>query len=173
MICLKMSITIGTILKSVGLRGELKVSPLTHFPRRFNQLRDITIQTKQGQSQAYRIERVRYASPFVYIKLAGLSSLEEAQSLAGGTLLIPEEERLPLPEGSYYHFEIEGLDVYLENGTRLGKIESILETGSNDIYIVKEEGKEFLIPALASIVKEINLPEGRMTIRPMQGLLEL
>jgi len=168
-----MSIAIGTILKSVGLRGELKVSPLTHFPRRFNQLRDITIQTKGGQSQRYRIEQVRYASPFVYLKLAGLSTLEEAQTLAGGSILIPEEDRIPLPEGSYYHFEIEGLDVYLENGTRLGKIESILETGSNDIYVVKEGRKEFLIPALASIVKEINLPQRRMTIRPMQGLLEL
>ena len=168
-----MSITIGTILKSVGLQGELKVSPLTHFPRRFNQLRDITIQTKAGQSQSYRIERVRYASPFIYLKLAGLSSLEEAQPLAGGSILIPEEDRMPLPEGNYYHFEIEGLDVYLENGTRLGKIASIMETGSNDIYVVKAEGKEFLIPALSSVVKEVNLPERRMTIRPMQGLLEL
>lgn len=168
-----MSITIGTILKSVGLLGELKVSPLTHFPRRFNQLRDITVQTKGGESQTYRIEKVRYASPFVYLKLAGLSSLEEAQLLAGGSILIPEEERMPLPEGSYYHFEIVGLDVFLENGTRLGKIASVMETGSNDIYVVKEEGKEFLIPALSSVVKEINLSERRMTIRPMQGLLEL
>jgi 16S rRNA processing protein RimM len=168
-----MSIAIGTILKSVGLRGELKVSPLTHSPRRFSRLRDITIQTKEGQLQRYRIEQVRYASPFVYVKLADLSSPEEAQALAGGSILIPEEDRLPLPEGSYYHFEIEGLDVYLEDGTRLGKIESVLETGSNDIYVVKEAGKEFLIPALASVVKEINLPERRMTIRPIQGLLEL
>jgi 16S rRNA processing protein RimM len=168
-----MSIAIGTILKSVGLRGELKVSPLTHFPRRFNQLRDITIQTKESQSQTYRIEQVRYASPFIYLKLAGLSSPEEAQSLAGGIILISEEERLPLPKGSYYHFEIEGLHVYLESGVLLGKIESVLETGSNDVFVVKEEGKEFLIPALSSIVKEINLPERRMTIRPMEGLLEL
>lgn len=168
-----MSIAIGTILKSVGLRGELKVSPLTHFPRRFNQLREVTIQTKEGQSQIYRIEQVRYASPFIYLKLAGLSSLEEARPLAGGSVLIPEEDRIPLPEGSYYHFEIEGLDVFLENGTRLGKIASIMETGSNDIYVVKAEGKEYLIPALSSVVKEINLPERRMTIRPMQGLLEL
>ncbi len=80
---------------------------------------------------------------------------------------------MPLPEGSYYQFEIIGLNVYLENGARLGRIESIMETGSNDIYVVKEEGKEFLIPALASVVIEINLPERRMTIRPMQGLLEL
>lgn len=168
-----MSIAIGTILKSVGLQGELKVSPLTHFPQRFRQLRDITIQKKGGQSQTYRIEQVRYASPFIYIKLAGLSSLEEAQLLAGGSILIPEEDRMPLPEGSYYQFEIIGLDVYLENGARLGRIESIMETGSNDIYVVKEDGKEFLIPALASVVIEINLPERRMTIRPMQGLLEL
>ncbi|TAK05502.1 MAG: 16S rRNA processing protein RimM [Candidatus Manganitrophaceae bacterium] len=168
-----MSITIGTILKTVGLQGELKVSPLTHSPQRFDRLQDVTIKTKEGQPQQYRIERVRYAFPFVYIKLAGISSLEEAQLLAGGALLIPDEERMPLPKGSYYHFEIEGLDVFLENGTRLGKLEQILETGSNDVYVVKQDGKEYLIPALASVVKEINLKEGRMIIRPLQGLLEL
>ncbi len=168
-----MSITIGTILKSVGLQGELKVSPLTHFPQRFSRLQDITIKTKDGQVKLYDIEHVRYAHPFVYIRLAGLSSLEDAQPLAGGSILIPEKERMPLPEGSYYHFEIEGLDVYLENGSRLGKLDHILETGSNDVYVVKQDGKEFLIPALASIVTEINLKENRMIIRPIQGLLEL
>ena len=168
-----MSITIGTILKTVGLQGELKISPLTHSPQRFNQLQEVTIETKEGRSQTYRIKRVRYALPFVYMMLAGLSSIEAAQELAGGSILIPEEERMPLPKGSYYHFEIEGLDVFLENGTRLGKLDHIFETGSNDVYVVKQDEKEYLIPALASVVKEVNLQEGRMTIRPLQGLLEL
>lgn len=168
-----MSITIGTILKTVGLRGELKVSPLTHSPQRFSQLQDVTIETKEGRTQTYKIERVRYALPFVYMTLAGLSTPEDAQPLAGGSVIIADEERLPLPKGSYYHFELEGLDVFLESGIRLGKLDRILETGSNDVYVVKEDDKEFLIPGLASVVKEVNLQEGRMTIRPIQGLLEI
>ncbi len=168
-----MSITIGSILKTVGLQGELKISPLTHSPQRFNRLKEITIQTKEGASQTYHVEQVRYAPPFVYMRLSDISSPEEARLLAGGSILIADEERMPLPKGSYYHFELEGLDVCLEDGTRLGKLDHILETGSNDVYVVKQDGKEFLIPALASVVKEVKLQEGRMTIRPLQGLLEL
>ena len=85
---------------------------------------------------------------------------------------IPEEDRIALPEGSYYQFEIKGLDVYLEGGRFLGKVTDILRTGANDVYVVGQGEKEYLIPALRSVVKEINLSEKRMTLHPMEGLLE-
>ena len=155
----------------MGLRGEMKVSPLTDFPERFNNLREVRIQTKKGLS-SYEIERASYRNPFVYISLKGLSSSEEARSLAGGLIQIPEEDRIALPEGSYYQFEIKGLDVYLEGGRFLGKVTDILRTGANDVYVVGQGEKEYLIPALRSVVKEINLSEKRMTLHPMEGLLE-
>ncbi|MFY9269991.1 MAG: ribosome maturation factor RimM [Candidatus Manganitrophaceae bacterium] len=165
-------ITIGRVLKSVGLRGELKISPLTDFPERFDSLEEVLIETKEGQTDLYRIEGVRHGPPFVYLHLAGLTSVEMAQSLAGGVLLIPDEKRIPLPKGSYYHFEIEGLDVYLEDGVFLGKVDEIIRTGSNDVYVVRQGGKEYLIPALVSVVRKISLSEGKMVISPMNGLLE-
>ncbi|MBI3803303.1 MAG: 16S rRNA processing protein RimM [Nitrospirae bacterium] len=168
-----MSITIGTILKPVGLRGELKIALLTDFPERFEKCRDVTIKTKEGESQPVEIESVRYLSPFVYLRLKGHASLEDVEPLVGGSILIPDQERMPLPEGSYYHFEIEGLDVFLEDGTPLGTVERILQTGSNDVYQVRHGEKEYLIPALLSIVREIDLPKKRMVIRPPEGLLEL
>lgn len=168
-----MSIMIGTILKPVGLRGELKISPLTDFPERFEERRQVTIETKEGQSQPFQIESARYLPPFVYLRLKGLSSIEEVESLVGGAITIADEERMPLPKGSYYHFEIEGLEVFLEGGAPLGKVDRIIQTGSNDVYVVRQGKREYLIPALASIVQEINLSENRMVVRPIEGLLEL
>lgn len=165
-------ITIGKILKPVGLRGEVKVSLLTDFPDRFKTLREVMVQTKDERQQQHSIDHVRYGLPFVYITFAGLSSLDQVDPLIGGLIQIPEEELAALPEGSYYQFELQGIDVYLEEGTFLGKVDQILQTGSNDVFVVKCGAKEYLIPALRAVVKEINIPKRQMIIHPINGLLE-
>jgi 16S rRNA processing protein RimM len=165
-------ITIGKILKPVGLRGEVKVLLLTDFPDRFKALREVIVQTK-SERQQYQIDHVRYGAPFVYITFAGFSSADQVDILIGGLIQIPEEQRVPLPEGSYYQFELQDIDVYLEDGTFLGKVNQILQTGSNDVFVVKSDTREYLIPALHTIVKEIDISKKRMMIHPMDGLLEL
>lgn len=165
-------IAVGSILRPVGLRGEVKVSLLTDFPERFKDLSDVIVETKGGEAQRYRIDHVRYALPFVYVTFAGLSSIEQVSGLAGGLIQIPEEDRVPLPEGNYYHFELEGLDAYLEDGAYLGKVEQIFKTGSNDVFVVRNGEREYLIPALHTVVKEIDLSKKRMVIVPVEGLLE-
>ena len=167
-------ITIGKILKPVGLRGEVKVLLLTDFPERFKSLREVIVQTKEKQEQEqYQIEYVRLGLPFVYITFAGLSSSAQVDSLIGGLIQLPEEQRVPLPEGSYYQFELQGMDVYLEEGTLLGKVNQVLQTGSNDVFVVKSGEREYLIPALHTVVREIDLTKKRMMIRPVEGLLDL
>ncbi len=167
-------ITIGKILKPVGLRGEVKVLLLTDFPERFKSLREVIVQTKEKQEQEqYQIEYVRFGLPFVYITFAGLSSSAQVDSLIGGLIQLPEEQRVPLPEGSYYQFELQGMDVYLEEGTLLGKVNQVLQTGSNDVFVVKSGEREYLIPALRTVVREIDLTKKRMMIRPVEGLLDL
>lgn len=168
----KKLISIGEIVKPVGLHGEVKVFPLTDFPDRFNNMRDVIVRTKEGRTYQYQIEKARFRHPAVYIYFAGVTSLEEARTLVGGLIQAPEEERVPLPEGSYYQYELEGLDVYLEEGRYLGKVADIIQTGSNDVYVVRWEGKEFLIPALKSVVRNISLSERRMIIHPIEGLLD-
>lgn len=168
----KSLISIGEIIKPVGLRGELKVYPLTDFPDRFNTLRDVILRMKDGRTYQYQIAQARVGSPCVFIFFIGVSSLEEARLLVGALIQTPEEDRIPLPEGSYYQYEIEGLDVYLEEGSLLGKVTRVIQTGSNDVYVVEREGKEYLIPALRSVVKEISIQGRRMTIHPIEGLLD-
>lgn len=165
-------ITIGKILKPVGLHGEVKVSLLTDFPDRFKTLRGVIVQTKDERQQEYQIDHVRYGAPFVYITFAGFSTLDQVDPLIGGLIQIPEEERAVLPEGSYYQYELQGIDVYLDEGTFLGKVDQILQTGSNDVFVIKSGKKEYLIPALHTVVKEIDIQKRRMVIHPIDGLLE-
>jgi 16S rRNA processing protein RimM len=168
------SVTIAVILSPVGLRGEVKCSLMTDFPERFNRLRDVTIQEKNGAHNPYQIERVRFASHFVFITFKGMTSREQADLLRGAEVQVAEAERVALPEDHYFRDDIIGLDVYSEvEGILLGKVDSILETAGNDIYIVKKDDREYLIPALKSVVKKIDISKKVMMICPMEGLLDL
>ena len=91
---------------------------------------------------------------------------EDAQKLTGRLLTVARAEAAPLDEGEYYVFDIVGLTVYDEEDNELGTVENVLRTGSNDVYAVRsEDGREILIPALRSVVREIDVPGGRMTVR--------
>ena len=166
-------ITIGAIIGAVGLQGEVRCFPMTDFPERFSRLCEVRIETKDGRNYPLRIRQVRLASSFIFILFEGIVSVEEAALLKGSLIQIPEEERVVLPADHYYQYEIIGLDVYLEDRTMLGKIESIIETGGNDVYLVKQGDREILIPALKQVVRAVNLLKREMTISPMQGLLDL
>lgn len=165
--------TIGKIIKPIGLQGELRIGLLTDFPERFEALESVSVRTKEGQNLRYRIARVRYGPPYVYLIFEGLSSREAVAPLQGGLLQIPEDERICLPEGEYFQSDLIGMDVFLERGVCLGVIESIIETSSNDIFVVKDSEREYLIPALHDIILQVDLAKKRMTVDPSKGLLAL
>ena len=159
-------------MKPVGLRGEVKVLLLTDFPERFEMLREVVVQTKEDEEQQLQIGHVRYGPPFVYITFSGLCSVTQVDPFIGGLIQIPEEQRVSLPEGSYYQFELQGMNVYLEEGVFLGKVDQIFQTGSNDVFVVKSGKREYLIPALHAVVKKIDLSKREMIIHPIDGLLD-
>ena len=152
---------------------------MTDFPERFSRLRHVMVGKKIAAGVVceppfqYQIVRARLASGFVFITFKGVTSREQADLLRGGEIQIAEEERVALPEDHYFRHDIIGLSVYLEGDILLGKVESILETGGNDVYVVKKENREYLIPALKSVVKKIDIVKNEMMICPMEGLLDL
>ena len=166
-------VSIGRILKPVGLRGELKIGLLTDFPERFEALQEVSIQTKEGRNQRCRITRMRYGPPFVYLIFEGLSSPEAVAHLQGGIVQVPETERVVLPEGTYFQSDFLGMEVFLENKVCLGKIEEMIETGSNDVFVVRHLEGEYLIPALQEIILSIDIENKRMIVDPPEGLLTL
>jgi 16S rRNA processing protein RimM len=152
--------------------GEVRCVPTTDFPERFLDLALVVIETKSGR-RPLAIKRARQGGRFVYLTFEGCGSRTDTELLIGGQIQIPESERIVLPPDHYYRYEIEGLSVYLEGGAYLGTVVSVLETGGNDVYLVKDDQREYLIPAIKSVVKQVDLIKREMTICPMEGMLDL
>ena len=157
---------VGRILGPWGLRGELKVQPLTDFPERFEPGCSLYV-----DGVAYAVERCRWHRGKAYIRLSGIDSATAAEALRQRFLEVPEEELKPLSEGEYYQFQIVGLDVRTTEGQPLGKVTQILSTASNDVFVVRGEGGELLIPALEDVIKAIDLDGGWMEVELVEGLL--
>ena len=104
------------------------------------------------------------------LKLEGINSRSEAESLRDSFLMVPEDMVPPLPEGEYYHFQIIDMQVYTQEREYLGQITQILSTGSNDVYVVSHDGQELLIPALDEVIKEVDVERGMMTVELPEGL---
>jgi len=118
---------------------------------------------------------IEYSKPYgrtVIMKLRGINSPEDAATLRGGQLMVPEEESPPLPDGVYYYYQIIGLKVFTVDGVYIGEVTDIIETGSNDVYVVRDGEKEYLIPVIRDVIREIDIRKRRIIISPEAGLLE-
>lgn len=166
-------ITIGKIVKTRGIRGEVKVLPLTDIPDRFEHLDSVYVIMPDGRVQEMNIEGASYHRGCVFLCFEGYTSVEQSEQLVGCSLAVDRSASPKLPEGVYYHYEILDADVYTEQGEYLGKVTDILETGSHDVYVARHEGKEYLIPSTNEIVLTIDRELRKIIIRPISGLLEL
>jgi len=161
-------ITIGRILAPLGIRGKLKVQIVTDFPERFTPHSKVYI-----NRQPLTIDSTEWHKGKVIIKLTTVDSVEEAQKLRGQPVEIPHSQLHSLPEGQYYHFQLIGLEVWTTQGDLLGNITDILTAESNDNYVVRGAMGEILIPAIADVVKSVDLDKGHMVIEAIEGLLSL
>jgi 16S rRNA processing protein RimM len=167
-------IVIGKVLSPKGIKGEVKVLPLTYSIERFHEVKGVSIIIRGEKKKRLNIE---YAKPYkkniVIIKFSEISDRTSAEALRGAELKIPLEESPPPPEGSYYYYQIIGMEVITDEGRVIGKVEEIWETGANDVYIVRDREREYLIPAVEEFIREIDIDRKRMTITPVEGLLEI
>ncbi len=169
---MRMLISIGRVLKPWGVRGEVKVETLTDFPERFKDLRRIYLESPSGKKISAEISAARYVDGAPFLLIAGYDTPEKSRTLNGWYIRIPQEEAVPLPEGSYYWFELIGMEVVSEGGEKLGTITDILQTGSNDVYVIKRGRKEIYIPATREVVRQVDKASNRMVIHLMDGLME-
>ena len=164
-------IEIGQIVNTNGLKGVVKVNPFTDDISKFEDLKYVYIQLK-NELKKVKIEQVRYNKNQVLLKLEGLDSIEEAEKYRNFYLKTEKESQEDLGEDTYYIVDLIGLDVYSDKNEYLGKIEDVFPTGSNDVYVVKDNlGKQILIPAIADVVKEVDLKNKKMTINLIPGLI--
>lgn len=162
-------VSIARILAPHGIHGELKAQILTDFPERFSRLKQVHV---GPEHRSFAVHSTRRHQRHLLLKLANVDTIEQAEALRGQLIEVPLGEAVPLAEAEYYWHEVIGLEVHTADGRALGRIDDILRTGSNDVYVVCAGRREILIPAIDDVVKEIDVARGRMVIEPMPGLLE-
>ncbi len=164
--------TVGKIVNTHGIKGELRVLPTTDDSSRFKQLKTVYVENKEISE--YEIEAVRLHKTFVLIKLKGIDDMDSAQMLKGSILKIDRKDSLPLKEDEYYISDLYGLRVVTEDGKVLGVLEDILFSAANDVYVVKSEERanDLLIPAIKQCIIKVDIENKEMVVSLLDGLLE-
>jgi len=167
-------LSVGKVLHRHGLKGLLKIIAYSFSEKTFFHTQTIFIRSLSGEIKKHQITSVTPYKKKFFLKLEGINSANEADCLKGSEILIKKEDIYHNhKKDEFFWFELQGINVYLESGEYLGFICQIIATGSNDIYVVKKDNKEFLIPAIHDVVKDINLKKRIMLINPIEGLLNL
>ncbi|MEE0510594.1 MAG: ribosome maturation factor RimM [Peptococcaceae bacterium] len=163
---------IGKILNAHGVRGELKIEPLTDNPDRYYLLKQVYVEDRKKKYVLYDIESVRFHKGNVLVKLAGIDDMDAAKALKNQHLAINKCDRMPLEEGAYYIDDLIGLSVF-ENDEQIGTLKDVLQPGANDVYVLESDiYPDLYIPAIKSVILKINLDAKRMDVKLPKGLVD-
>jgi 16S rRNA processing protein RimM len=167
-------IVVAHIVKTRGLRGEVVADLLTDFPDRFEKLESLIGVSSEGSQRSLQIEEQWFHGNRLVLKFAGFDSIDEAKQLVGYQLAVPDEERIELPEDTFYEWELAGCRVETITGKAIGEVAEIMHTGGVEMLkVVDESGRDRLIPMASDIVVEIDKERKLIRIDPPEGLLEL
>jgi 16S rRNA processing protein RimM len=162
---------IGYVLKPHGIKGEVKINPVSPRLERFKYLKNIYID--RDSKRTYSIEHLRISGGFIYLKLHQIGSRDEAEDLRGSELLIDESQLIELEDDEYFIHDLIGCVVEDETGKILGSVTDVWQNSSNDIYVVKSKtGKELLLPAIKNVLKSIEIENKKIIVHLLEGLID-
>ena len=155
-----------------GVKGTLKIHSYAESLEIFQPGAMISVSTSDGREKDYEIDWIKPHSRGALLALNSISDRDQAQPLIGADLQIEKAALPELETGVYYWSDLIGVDVFTTDDRYLGRLESIIETGANDVYVVKDDAREILIPALKSVVQEIDIKAKSMRVDLPDGLEE-
>lgn len=162
---------VGAITSPHGLKGEVKVFPTTDDPERFKKLKEVLLDTGQEQLML-EIQSVKFFKKFVILKFKGLDRIEDVEPYRQKTLWVTRAQALPLKRNEYFISDLIDMKVFTEDGNEFGILIDVMQTGANDVYIVKTtQDQEVLIPAIKQCILQVDVQEKRMDIHLMPGLI--
>lgn len=162
---------IGQIVNTFGIKGMVKIKLFSDNIERFNNLKKIYVKNRNDIKE-YEIQEAKYHKGMILIKFKGIENPEDANLLRNSYLLVDREKEKPLEKDTYYVVDMIGLEVYTEKGEFLGTLDDIFNTGSNDIYVVKDElGKQILLPAIKEVVKKIDMEQKKIIVNLIPGIM--
>lgn len=172
-------IAIGKITKPIGLKGNVKVVSLSDFPDRFQNLRkvklfdekeNVFLTNKATGEYDFQISHCRNYDAYLNVKFTDVDDIESADVLRNKIMMIGNDERVKLKKGQHYFFDLIGCQLF-NNGNYIGDVASIVNYGSGDLFSVKKDDKEILIPFNDEFVRKIDTESGRIDVQLIEGFL--
>lgn len=173
-------ITIGTIVKTIGIKGNLKIIPHTDFPDRFYKLKKLFLYSEKEDKffvnkfngdKGFLLSECKVLDRYINVKFEGYNDINDSLELVNLNTVIDEKDRLKLEEGKYYFYELIDSEIY-DKGSHIGKLISVVNYGSGDLFNVKYKDKEILIPYNNEFVKKIDAENKRIDVELIEGFLD-
>lgn len=164
---------VGIITSTHGVRGEVKVYPTTDDPRRFRRLKEVVLDTGREKLNL-EIEGVKFFKQFVILKFKGLDNINDIEKYRQKSLYVTRKNAVRLQRDEYFIADLIGLKVQDEDGTELGTVKDVIETGANDVYEMEmADGRSLLLPAIKQCILNVDVENGMMQVHVLEGLLDL
>ena len=164
---------VGIITSTHGVRGEVKVYPTTDDPRRFRRLKEVVLDTGREKINL-EIEGVKFFKQFVILKFKGLDNINDIEKYRQKSLYVTRKNAVRLQRDEYFIADLIGLKVQDEDGTELGTVKDVIETGANDVYEVEmADGRSLLLPAIKQCILNVDVENGMMQVHVLEGVLDL
>ena len=161
---------IGKIVKPCGLRGRMKAVSYLETKSTLQSVDEVYVGQKRDKPRPFKLKALAIQGKSFFLEIEGIEDRESADALTGCQVLIPVKKLKKLPEEEYYWRDIIGLRAVTEEGQFVGIIEAIFATGSNDVYVCRTDEKELLLPAIAEVIRKIDIDQGMMVVRLLEGL---
>jgi 16S rRNA processing protein RimM len=166
-------ILLGKITGTHGIKGQLKVFSYSGERDTFLSLSSVVLKEPSGKTETFAVAAAAVQGKKVLLSLEGFADINKAERLLGREVYAYSGQLPALSDGEYYWFQLEGLQVVTVQGDVLGRLTSLIPTGSNDVYVVTAGEREYMIPAVEDVVVEIDLTGRIMKVDPPEGLLDL
>jgi len=165
-------IPIGRVVRPHGVRGKIKLEYFGEDVNCFPPSREVFIEVKAGNLQAYKILETTPQPPRLILHLKGIERREDVEPLIGKEVFIKREVLPDLEEGEYYWTDLLGMSVETQGGKKVGRVKEIFSTGSNDVYVVEGKRGEIFLPATGEVIQNIDRKKGVMKVNRKEGLWE-
>ena len=161
---------VGVITSTHGIKGEVKVFPTTDDANRFKKLKKVILDTGKEKIDM-EIAGVRFFKNMVILRFKGIDDINDVEKYRKAELYVTRENAVPLKKNEYYIADLIGMDVVSDEDEELGVIDDVLQTGANDVYVIKKAGcQDLLIPAIKDCVKDVDVEGGKMIVHLLEGL---
>lgn len=160
-------LVVGRVATPHGTRGEMRIAIVASQPDALRGLRTLYFGEEQEPRQMRRFHPLPGGKEAI-LRLSDITTPEEAAELRGQRIWVDRTALPPLPKDEFYHYQLLGLEVFDESGTLLGRLSEIIETGANDVYVVRGPAGELLLPAIEAVIREVDPEEGRMIVSPQE-----